>query len=85
MNLVWMLVLQVENWSASVLVHALLLSYFCFGSIYSFLYGLHCQRNSFSYFLVAETMGMDSYTYVVTDDVDLVKAYNEAYQRQEEG
>ena len=85
MNLVQMLVLQLENRSTCVLAHALLLSHFCFGSTYSFLFGLRYRRSSFFHFLVIETMGMGLCTYVVTDDLDLAKAFNEAYQRQEEG
>ena len=88
MNLVQMLVLQVDlqvgNWSSSVLVHALLLSHFCFGNTYSFLVDLQYQRNFFFHLPVNETMGTGSYIYVVTDDVDLAEAYNKACQQQEE-
>ena len=87
-NLVQMLVLQMDlqvgNWSVSVLMHALLLSRFCFGNIYSFLIDLQYQESSFFHLLVNKTMGTGSYIYVVTDDVDLAKAYNEACQQQEE-
>ena len=85
MNLVQMLVLQLENRNTSVLVHALLLILFCFGSIYFFLVGLRYQRNSFYHFLADETTGMDSCIYAVSDDVDVAEAYKEAHKRQEEG
>ena len=88
MNLVQMLVLQVDlqvgNWISSVLAHALLLSHFFFGSIYSSLVDLQYQRNFFFHLPVDETTGTGSYDYNVTDNVDLDEAYNEACQQQEE-
>ena len=84
MNLVQMLVLQVDIQvrCTSVLSHALLLSHIFFGSIYSSLVDLQDQRNFFFHLLVNKTMGTGSYDYVVTDNVDLAKAYNKACQQQ---
>ena len=69
MNLDQMLVYQVENQGANALVHTLLLSQFCFGSICIYLVGLQYQRNSFVYLVVGDDHENTSFD-VGTNDVE---------------